>query len=1783
MFGAQQPKAFGGGFGQTSGFGQTGFGAAAPATTGFGAPAQGGFGQTATPTTGFGQAQPTTGFGGFGQQPQAAPAGTGMFGGTQPAASPFGASRPAFGAAPATTGFGAPAATGGFGATTGGFGSTATPAASGFGGGGFRAAGTTGAFGQSTSGFGQTAQPATGGFGQTSTFGATSQPGFGAAQPGFGAASTGGFGSATTGTGNPPYRHESFLDGSVNLQQTAITAMPAYAGKSFEELRFEDYQAGKTQKSATASGFGASSGGFGAPAAQPSTGFGGFGQSAAAPATSGFGQPASTGFGQPAATGFGQPAATGFGQTATTGFGQTSASPFRTSTLSTGFGAAAAPATGGGLFGSSTGTGAFGQAKPAFGAAQPAASPFGAAASTTANNPFGKTALPASTGFGAPAATGFGAPAATGFGAPAATPFGQASTGFGATNTAAKPAGFGGFGTTSTSTPAFGAAAPTSSTPFGTLGQPALGSTAQPATGGLFGKPATTTGTFGQPAVGGFGGFGQTTQQTQAKPAAFGSTLGGGGLFQNTAPQAGALGSTGFGTGFGLGAAANAQAQPQQPVTKLQPYSPLGSLKDLIETARAKAAQPQAPQSGQGQFAAQASSNKDSGPTKPRTSNALTPMFVFTPPTVKAPAKVHQPMTSSKPRRTLLNLNLRPMRETPAPQAISDGEVGRKSPSSLPFVVPSAPVAYQDPYFTFSSSDYYSEPSIEELMAMPVEKAKSVPHFLVGSKTYGTVEFNFRVDVTSFKALHFNKKLDHIVVFSKHSLDVYPDEATKPERGKGLNGSANIILKNCYPSNAVNGETFSEAVRRKHIRCLQRNTLKIGALYLGFDWSNGDYLLQVRHFTRYGLLDGFDESDDEAMPVQPASLRVSPAPCETNQPSPISPNPTRLVFDPDTLSMEESDSSEYLYESTEESSEEGEGETVVANQTKGWVEVTSAKDNLMEEDEAWPERTPTLIHTPAEEAEPATNDVVVPGGNTDDRLQAMGLLAARLSERVYAFKDLDRYDDPDHEALTSFPVKTRPEAQPLALLSTPVVVPKQVALPIGLQCSAVLPVDQVLETANSHLVGQTLPKEGATRHYSLGRSFRVGWGPGGKLVCPFVARAADPKCRSPFDNLVSVMKVLPPPIISVKSPLLRKVCGERCNKECNHASPSGRLCCAICGVQTHNEISPRDPLSGIVLAYCDSCKAKNIKCMKDMLECRWKLAPGLKDENGLQLTPQGASELVETLQATYREKGHEDGGETSQFQYHQQLWELVGALYLINTTGPTDCPEYLRQRREVSRWLKHAVEWSARRAVSLQSDGDLVECLTLLSGGLVEEAVQLCLSPTGETRQGDYRLAMILSQSGGSLPVQAQLREQMRTWVHQGFHNSINPDRWLVYQIAAGVTSHGDELDRCTVYGEDKGEYCSLYKGLDWRRAMGVLLWYGAGPHASLDDCMELYKHSMQTACVAPDPPYQESNRSAAKQNGGPIRPRGRGMAPIDDTTYSLLDMGKLTNATAPHVATCVEDYIHPSGYVQSWVEKLMGASSLPAWLLCDVVGVLSSNGSSDRRAWEKYQRMVVRLASELEEAGLWTWAVWVLRHLDCGNNLTGAWRSAIFEIVVRNYISDAVATGPDHEGLAAQRKEHRAQLREFLHDYDEVYYKHAVALSLLYQGKHSEAVLAIASVKQYGYFPMTATPGGTGVPSLCNTLVMDNYSHEIVEAIIQRDRDGPDSRVPVHKTLDRLIGPGVAPALQMLQEQLSDNWTVDCVSLKELAATRPYPSLDERYIWAMLAAKKQPHQLPPG
>ncbi|XP_039263880.2 nuclear pore complex protein Nup98-Nup96-like [Styela clava] len=486
-------------FGQKSGFGSSGFGSG-----GFGTN-NSGFGSTSTSGGLFGNKSTTSG---------------GLFGTSTPA---FGANKTGFtfgGASQSSTSsglFGTPTSS-----KPGGL--FGTPAATG----GTSAFGGNSAFGSTSSAFGQ--QKTGGLFGST---GGTSS---------FGSTTTGGglfgFSSAQqqNGTGavkfNPPTGTDTMMrsgqSSTISTKHQCITAMKEYEAKSFEELRVDDYTAGRKGGSANKSAFGASSG----------TGFS-FGGATNNTTTSGglFGQKQ-----------------TGFGSGTTGGlFGSSTSSTGGSLFGNSGFGSTNTATTSGAAFGG------FGQnmgANSLFGQSKPnAGGMFGNTnTGTTTGGMFGNTST--SGGFGSTG--GFGG--TSGFGTNSNNLFGNKTGVFGTASTQAGSTGFGGGGSL------FGSNNKTTTGMFGnTTGGFGTGN----ASGSLFGGNKTAG--FGNTSGSLFGNTGNTSGGLfgGANKTGFGTSNLGGGFgasntgFGNASSGFNFGGTGGTNAGSGFGNANNAAANNQ--------------------------------------------------------------------------------------------------------------------------------------------------------------------------------------------------------------------------------------------------------------------------------------------------------------------------------------------------------------------------------------------------------------------------------------------------------------------------------------------------------------------------------------------------------------------------------------------------------------------------------------------------------------------------------------------------------------------------------------------------------------------------------------------------------------------------------------------------------------------------------------------------------------------------------------------------------------------------------------------------------------------------------------------------------------------------------------------------------------------------------------------------------------------------------------------------------------------------------------------------------------------
>ncbi|EAU35773.1 hypothetical protein ATEG_03971 [Aspergillus terreus NIH2624] len=183
-------------------------------------------------------------------------------------------------------------------------------------------------------------------------------------------------------------------------------------------------------------------------------------------------------------------------------------------------------------------------------------------------------------------------------------------------------------------------------------------------------------------------------------------------------------------------------------------------------------------------------------------------------------------------------------------------------PSRLPFVPGGDP----------QPGEYWMRPTRAELNKMSREQLKHVTGFTVGRQRCGEVTFDEPVDLTT---IDLDQIFGGLVEIGVRKITVYPDEAIKPPRGKGLNVPSILRIENSWPrgrdkkspSPLTSGPLFE-----KHVDRLRKvhNTE-----FIDYEKGTGTWVFKVPHYTTYGL-DYDSDEEEEGESLNQSTLSAGP-------------------------------------------------------------------------------------------------------------------------------------------------------------------------------------------------------------------------------------------------------------------------------------------------------------------------------------------------------------------------------------------------------------------------------------------------------------------------------------------------------------------------------------------------------------------------------------------------------------------------------------------------------------------------------------------------------------------------------------------------------------------------------------------------------------------------------------------------------------------------------------------------------------------------------------------
>jgi len=1549
------------------------------------------FGAAKTPFGGGGFGGTTSAFGNttpFGQSSG------GLFGSSTPAAGTFGtptfgSSTSAFGAAKTTASsvfgggtslFGQPQSSSGltFGTSTGTSGGL-------FGGGGSSLFQTTtqspSTFGAKPTGFGGFGSSTSTGsvFGQTSTFGQTAGTTgslFGGSSA-FGATATSGTTIKFAPVVGSEQAQKSGVSMTVKTQNQCITVMDQYSSKSIEELRLEDYTANR-KGSTTSSGFA-----FGSAA--PSTGSL-FGATASTSGTSLFGSTAKPsafgGFGTSAASApslFGQPS-TGtslFGAktTGTSLFGATT-----TTTPSFGLGGGTS------LFGNtaSTGTGLFGAT-----ASQPGTSLFGSTTATTSTGPFGATSA-----FGQPAASTslFGAKPAFGFGASAASGIGTSTLSFGQT------ASSGGLFGSTAAKPAFGSALGTTSA-FGTLGATSSSGSlfGNTASGGLFGGQKTT-----------FGGFG-----TAASTAAGTSLFGGGGLttgtgfnFGNTAAAGSTLNAA---NNIGLAGinqnslAALQQQQLIQQQLKAITNSPFGDsplFRNLKETTKSDKESTSTTSKAK-EFSAASTEYKvlarPAARVKPRpiSSPSIGKSKLFEGVDEEVDFSPHSLVPRSNVKKLVIKnkgpldfnspaspgqLKLRSAVETendliaPSPDVVKI-----KSPSDTqdeidvsindtisdftpipvkPYVLTpdvslapdkedseeqsSEPVTSSDTNASkvvLTREEYYTKPSLLDLEELTSEGQCLVRDFTVGREGYGEVKFLGITDV-------YGLDLDKIIFFRRREVEVYPDEyENKPAVGEELNKSAQITLLKVWPNDKSSHTPVKSPASLKSsgfIDRIEEKTVKMGAIFIDYRPADGAWQFQVEHFTVYGIQQQFIEDSEE----MDSKLQQKIIPSIEED--------INLRSDADQLLKEKTDSAQDNLEVQKDNEDE--------------VEMSDSIQMSDEENADVPNQTGDTVEFDITDAE----DIELPTSLVSFSHQ-LGQAAMVSPYNVQRMKSSILEDDDDEPMKRYSSQKPSLFAKKKSLLKQSVIESDKVSSIKKLDLSR----GNNLDSLNSSLFDKRYYEERAVKSIKTDHLFQAGsfnmdsQVDDNEIIAEPISLDISNKLRPLKHNILDI----PASEDSITTGKLRTLT----DASLNHGREFNVRWCSQqkfihsgtrlgCLTEKSEEINTsifvksalQPPLSetkklSVHLEQLVVVPTSNNQFAEELLDI------SLEESNfasvagsilpHVKLLASGKA-LKKYSELCKRYASTSSGSFKDSIKIDTRAWNLCEALWgeqaAENHIGAYQ--NHNMRREAVSKWLSQVVEGDINLEIEREKNkdnGHLDIIFSLLSGGQVKAASQVA------QRHKELRLALLISQSCGDTNIRHHIRKQLEDWEERNIDKTMPVSRLKIYALLSGL-----------MVWKSQNHLINLCEGIDWRRALALHLWYRCSCSSSVNDALIDYTESFtgterfDAYAAYPSPKDIPETRSVDMDDGSDKeKPK--------DLCYHLLSL--YCDQLHP-----LDNMLAPSSHCQNPLEYQL------SWHLHQLLESLGYNHLLEN----KHALLQISYASQLENAGLWKWAVYVLLHL---------------------------------------------------------------------------------------------------------------------------------------------------------------------------------------------------------
>ncbi|XP_052089696.1 nuclear pore complex protein Nup98-Nup96-like isoform X6 [Mytilus californianus] len=834
--------------------------------------------------------------------------------------------------------------------------------------------------------------------------------------------------------------------------------------------------------------------------------------------------------------------------------------------------------------------------------------------------------------------------------------------------------------------------------------------------------------------------------------------------------------------------------------------------------------------------------------------------------------------------------------------------------------------------------EYYTLPSMEELAEMVNENGDCfVDGFTIGREGYGSVYFPGVVNVAGLN-------LDEIVHIRRKEVIVYPDDDNKPDQGDGLNRKAEITLDCVWPVDKTTRKPIQDPERLKAMNYhekIEGITARIGGRFTDYRPETGSWVFEVKHFTKYGM-DESDEDDLSELAQHQAKMQAT-AQLKPGQPPPAQSGmsdraPVQSV--PVTDSRQDrvvpmaDDDDDIIQDITQEKipddilqdlededmDDQPSSHKLASSMGVSARNVQVMKASFFNEDVIGDGGQKTLFSKPAAKKQ---GDVPSLFSSAYKSKYMSPVKLTHLPKEA----ELRRNDQGGlfhNRILTPEPIRpSKPTYQPPP-------VAEHMPLASGLN-----PDDFPRKIVGSR-VQRPIPNFRDSLMYDkqfmikdaglfMGRSFRVGWGPGGMLA----------HCGR---TVSEVQK-------------------EESNKDTSHFTILPGMGQTNIGQSEWKVHIEKLDIAGYVRAKDPTVINNHVEMLSVQLENSESTLEGdcpiFVPSSGVEGLHQCAKQVKQDLQES---DNHPEKALLEQMDRVLDLCvALWGRLPDCISDEPVEGYDYQHSRREaLSKWLMSTAVQRIQEDVQeakYKGKDHLPAILAYLSGRKISEACLLA------QKSGDHRLALLLAQTESHYVVRQLVEKQLIEWAELGADKYINIVRMKIYALLSGQLVWRAPVEPYTMI--------NTCETMDWKRALALHLWFLCPSNSPIHQALLDYeagfkgRSSCGIYCNPPLPPYSEGVLDC------PIEEEDEGHM-LRDTCYHVLKLYCQKSHRLNRL-------LNPTSSTENQLDYRL------SWHLYQILQSL------DYKHLSPYHRAYIHMnfASQLESIGLWHWAVFIVLHIE--------------------------------------------------------------------------------------------------------------------------------------------------------------------------------------------------------